>query len=80
MFKFEWEQDWNLLKVNGKSIDDLMDSEDGAVVGGMCDILRIIIDHLTEEKREDTKLQDSVKAYIEQEAIKYIPDWLLERL
>lgn len=31
MLKFEWEQDWNLMKVNGKPIDDLMDSEDGAV-------------------------------------------------
>lgn len=76
MAKFEWHNS-ELLKVNGKDVDTIMDSEDSTTIYGMCDILQKIMDYGKDNDIDLSILSDNVKSFIEDEALMLIPDYLL---
>lgn len=71
---------WNgsdLISIDGKNIDALMDSEAFSTISSECEILQLVLDFLEENEIENEELVKKIKYKIEDDALDLTNDWLL---
>ena len=85
-YNIQWDLNGNeILFVNKKSLDQIMDSEDSAVIFTECEMLELIDSFINDSENELTEemeskfldFKDLIKEKIEKDVIKYAIPYLL---